>query len=149
MDAGHRLLRAPDGMDGLRRHFTLGVSFIESLVNRHRVEAYVLDAQGRVAASFERLLWEEQDAVVDRAIEVLTEETRATPPSEPSSSEVTEPARSTPRRRVAPVSGTLASLAVAFFPKCPVCWATYLSVFGVAGIAQTRTPRGCSRSSPS
>ena len=135
MDASHRLLRALDGMERLRRHFTLGVSFIESLVNRHRVEAYVLDAQGRVAASFERLLWDET-SVVDRAIEVLTEETHDTPSSEPSSREVTVPARSTPRRRVAPVSGTLASLAVAFFPKCPVCWATYLSVFGVAGIAQ-------------
>jgi protein SCO1/2 len=28
----------------------------------------------------------------------------------------------------------LPSLAVAFFPKCPICWAAYLSVFGMAGI---------------
>ena len=32
--------------------------------------------------------------------------------------------------------GTLASLGVAFFPKCPVCWAAYLSVFGIAGLEQ-------------
>ena len=30
--------------------------------------------------------------------------------------------------------GTLASLGVAFFPKCPICWAAYLSVFGIAGL---------------
>ena len=43
MDAGHRLLRAADGADGVaapRRHFSLGVNFIESLVNRHRLEVY-------------------------------------------------------------------------------------------------------------
>ena len=38
MDARHRMLRATDGIDTLRRHFKLGVNFIESLVNRHRIE---------------------------------------------------------------------------------------------------------------
>ncbi len=32
--------------------------------------------------------------------------------------------------------GTLASLGVAFFPKCPVCWAAYLSLLGIAGLEQ-------------
>ena len=49
LDARHRMLRATDGMDALRRHFKLGVNFIESLVNRHRVEVYILDAEGRIA----------------------------------------------------------------------------------------------------
>ena len=72
MDAGHRMLRAIDGLDALRRHFKLGVNFIESLVNRHRLEVYILDAEGRVAASFERIHWDEQ-GVLERAIEVLQE----------------------------------------------------------------------------
>jgi protein SCO1/2 len=72
MDAHHRMLRAINGVNALRSHFKLGVNFIESLVNRHRVEAYILDAEGRIAASFERLHWDEQQ-VVDRAIEVLKE----------------------------------------------------------------------------
>jgi protein SCO1/2 len=72
MDSCHRMLRAADGMDALRRHFELGVNFTESLVNRHRIEAYILDAEGRVAACFERIHWDEQQ-VVARAIEVLTE----------------------------------------------------------------------------
>ena len=76
MDARHRMLRATDGIDALRRHFKLGVNFIESLVNRHRIEAYILDAEGRIAASFERLHWDEQE-VVDRAIEVLEEKSLA------------------------------------------------------------------------
>jgi protein SCO1/2 len=77
LDARHRMLRSIDGLDRLRRHFNLGVNFIESLVNRHRVEAYVLDADGRIAACFERIHWDEQQ-VVDRAIEMLNEKSGET-----------------------------------------------------------------------
>jgi len=72
MDAHHRMLRATDGINALRSHFKLGVNFIESLVNRHRIEAYILDSEGRIAASFERIHWDEQQ-VVTRTIEVLKE----------------------------------------------------------------------------
>jgi len=74
MDAGHRMLRviADNDNDVLRRHFELGVNFIESLVNRHRIEAYILDAQGRIAVSFERLHWDEEQVVI-RTVEMLKE----------------------------------------------------------------------------
>jgi protein SCO1 len=72
LDVRHRMLRTIDGLDRLRGHFNLGVNFIESLVNRHRIEAYVLDADGRIAACFERIHWDEQQ-VVDCAIEMLNE----------------------------------------------------------------------------
>ena len=122
MDAGHRLLRAADGADGvavLRRHCSLGVNFIESLVNRHRLEVYVLDRDGRIAASFERIHWDEEQ-VVDQAAALVNE------PAQP------EPVAST----VAPIAGASASLAIAFFPKCPVCWTAYMSVIGIGGLEQ-------------
>jgi protein SCO1 len=72
LDVRHRMLRTIDDIDRLRGHFNLGVNFIESLVNRHRIEVYVLDAGGRIAACFERIHWDEQQ-VVDRAIEMLKE----------------------------------------------------------------------------
>jgi protein SCO1/2 len=72
MDAYHRMLRAIDDNEALRRHFELGVNFIESLVNRHRIEVYILDPEGRIAESFERIHWDEQQ-VVTRAIEMLRE----------------------------------------------------------------------------
>lgn len=128
MSAGHRMLRAIDGLGALRKHFQLGVNFIESLVNRHRIEAYVLDREGRIAALFERLHWEERE-VVDRAIEVLNEKDDDPIP--------VSPGKPLSMSRVAgPIFGTLASLAVAFFPKCPICWAAYLSLFGIAGLNQ-------------
>ena len=68
----HRLLRARDGIESVRKHFKLGVNFIESLVNRHRIEIYILDAKGRVAGYFGRIQWSEKD-VVQRAVEIMRE----------------------------------------------------------------------------
>ncbi|HEY0170816.1 MAG TPA: SCO family protein [Pyrinomonadaceae bacterium] len=130
-DARHRMLRATEGAAALRKHFKLGVNFIESLVNRHRIEAYVLDAKGHIATSFERLQWDERQ-VLERAVEVLGEAGEAAAP-EPLREAAAPPAH---RKTPSPVLGTLASLGVAFFPKCPVCWAGYLSLFGVAGLQQ-------------
>ena len=121
----HRLLRASEGFDALRKHFKLGVNFIESLVNRHRIEVYVLDSEGRIAASFERIQWVEKD-VVQRALEVMNESRNV------STANVSDPQQ---RRELASsLFGTLAAVGLALFPKCPLCWAAYLSLFGVAGL---------------
>lgn len=125
MDASHRLLRATAGIAALRQHFALGVNFIESLVNRHRIEVYLLDAGGRIAASFERIRWDEED-VVERAVDLLTEQDTNAPPSRAATRPV---AAST-----SPAIGAMVSIAVALFPKCPVCWAAYLSMLGIAGL---------------
>jgi len=134
MDGRHRMLRATADVNALRAHFRLGVNFIESLVNRHRVEAYVLDAQGRLAASFERLLWDES-AIVERAYELLTESTEDIHAAGPRADD-----RALPPRSDSPAVGVLASAGVAFFPKCAVCWATYVSMFGVAGLERIPFP---------
>jgi mercuric ion transport protein len=33
-----------------------------------------------------------------------------------------------------PILSSVSALVVALFPKCPMCWAAYLSLFGVAGV---------------
>jgi len=129
MDARNRMLRATAGIDALARHFKLGINFIESLVNRHRIEAYVLDDEGRVAASFARLRWNEQE-VIDRAVELLRERDE-----EASSIDGSKHRAKGPNKKLA-LLGSIASVAVAFFPKCPICWAAYLSMFGIAGFNQ-------------
>lgn len=107
----HALLRATEEFDVLRLHFELGVSFFESIVSRHRIEVFVLDREGRVAFTFQRLNWSEEK-VVDEAAALLTrEQVRVIFPS------------------VAPVAGFAASVV----PKCPICWATYMSFLGVTG----------------
>jgi len=129
-DSNHRMLRAVDGMDTLRHHFRLGVNFTGSLVNRHRIEAYVLNAQGRVVCSFERLRWDEQE-LVDRAVAVSNEHESAAPMSP--ASHMCAPTPDHPNCSAA-LLRSLPSLALAFLPKCPICWAAYLSAFGLAGL---------------
>lgn len=72
MDAHHRMLRTMHDFDALRRHFELGVNFVESLVNRHRIEVFVLDGEARLAVCFERIHWDEGD-VIARAEALLNE----------------------------------------------------------------------------
>jgi protein SCO1/2 len=45
------------GFDRLAQYFQLGVGYGRSTVNRHRIEAHLLDAQGEIAESFTRLQW--------------------------------------------------------------------------------------------
>src|SRR4029453_14456746 len=47
-----RLLRTTTGFEPLREYFELGVSFARAVVNRHRIELYLLDGHGRVAVTF-------------------------------------------------------------------------------------------------
>ena len=116
MDAHHRLLRAVDGMDALRRHFELGVSFFESLVSRHRIELFLLDSNARIAGSFQRLSWQE-DQVAEAAIALLN-------PPHPS------------KLSWGPAAGLIA----AAIPKCPLCWAAYLGALGITGVAFLPSP---------
>lgn len=56
----HRLLRTVGDLVPLRAFFELGVNYGESrLVNRHRIEAFVLDRAGRIAHVATRQQWEE------------------------------------------------------------------------------------------
>ena len=50
LNANHRMLRAIDAVSALRAHFKLGVNFVASVVNRHRIEeVYLLGAAGTIA----------------------------------------------------------------------------------------------------
>ena len=124
----HRGMRSIAGADAMNGYFDLGVSYNGSIVSRHRVELCVLDARGRIAARFDRLLWKEHE-VIDAAVRALhEEEPPASPPAPPKQAGAS---KATP---AAAVAGALLSVATAFFPKCPMCWAAYLSAFGIAGL---------------
>jgi protein SCO1/2 len=65
LNANHRMLRANDGITALRAHL-LGVKLVASLVNRHRIKVYLLDAAGAIAGSFQRVHWTEQKTRIER-----------------------------------------------------------------------------------
>jgi protein SCO1/2 len=59
----HRIFRTRTGFRELREYFHLGVNFTGSTVNRHRIELFVLDSQGEIAATFTRLQWDIQEVL--------------------------------------------------------------------------------------
>ena len=62
-DARNRMLRTTGPLAPLRRRFDLGVGYGAVTVNRHRLELFVLDRSGRVAAAFTRTQWREDDVL--------------------------------------------------------------------------------------
>ncbi|MEM1297320.1 MAG: SCO family protein, partial [Verrucomicrobiota bacterium] len=117
----HRMLRTIRGFETLRQSFELGVNFSETIVNRHRVELFLLDSCGRIAGSFERIRWENEE-VVDRATELLADASEASA------------AKGWGRSSLARLTGVLGAVALAIYPKCPFCWGAYMSIFGVVGL---------------
>lgn len=124
-DADTKLLRCIRGMETVREYFRSGSNFIGSLINRHRIEAFVLDQDGEVIATFQRTRWDEEELIesainhADGCESVLRQNVR--------------PARSRVRRFLSGALSILPPAAVAFFPKCPFCWAAYLSALGLSG----------------
>jgi protein SCO1/2 len=60
----HRILRTVGEFSALREYFELGVNFGASgIVNRHKLEAYVLDQKGHIAYVITRRRWDEAELV--------------------------------------------------------------------------------------
>jgi hypothetical protein len=59
----NRFYRTTNGFADLSDRFGLGVSFGEAVVNRHRIELYILDRAARIAAMTARRLWEVPDVL--------------------------------------------------------------------------------------
>jgi protein SCO1/2 len=60
-DARNRFLRTTGPIAPVRALFDLGVGYGPSTVNRHRLELFLLDAQGAIARAFTRALWDEEE----------------------------------------------------------------------------------------
>ncbi|MFT2009821.1 SCO family protein [Pontibacter sp. 13R65] len=119
------LFRVTSGFEDLQGFLALGVNFIGSLVNKHRIELFVLDKDGKVAYAFTRLQWDVEE-VVEQAKQLVLQE-KADRKAEDKQVFRGKAVLSSFQAVVVP-------MLVALFPKCPYCWAAYMSVFGVAGI---------------
>jgi hypothetical protein len=52
------MLRAVDGIDGLRDHFALRVGFVGSIVNRHAIELCLTAPGGTPVRTWARMQWD-------------------------------------------------------------------------------------------
>lgn len=130
-DDDTRLVRTVHGFDDLLRWLQPGVNFGPATVNRHRIELFVLDGQGRVEATFSRLQWQ-VDAVLD---EVARLRAVASAPLRRGWVASPIPRGLLRTSRVAP--GAVAGLILAVAPKCPLCLASYLGVLGMTQLANS------------
>jgi protein SCO1/2 len=111
---------SPEDYELLKEHFSLEVGYSTSIVNQHQVETYLLDYKGRIRNTLIRIQWSE-DEIKDKITKLIKE----IPASK--GSQVVKAASENLRTMVFP-------LLIAVFPKCPVCWAAYMSAFGIAGM---------------
>lgn len=65
MDSEHRLLRTLDDFARVQDYFGLRVNYSGALVNRHRIEAFILDRRARIARELTRLQWDEAALVAE------------------------------------------------------------------------------------
>lgn len=111
---------SPEDYELLKAHFNLEVGYSTSIVNQHQVETYLLDYNGRIRNTLIRIQWSANE--IKDQIEKLIKET---PPSK--LKQVVKSASENIRIIIFP-------LFIAIFPKCPICWAAYMSAFGIASI---------------
>jgi len=113
----HVLRTRPEDFATLSDFFQLGVNHVSSTVNQHRLELYILNKEGHIKTIYTRLQWE---------VEKVSKDVKNLVKSSLSSG------------RLASITGSIQQVGfpvlLAFFPKCPMCWAVYLSAFGVSGL---------------
>jgi protein SCO1/2 len=121
-----KLLRVQDGYEALKTMLHLGVSYIGSVVNIHRNELYILDSEGEVLHAFTHERWDVAQ-VKEKLEQYANRKTNL---------------NRADRLLVRPVKNisktfysVIMPLLVALFPKCPLCWAAYLSSFGLSGLS--------------
>lgn len=118
-DTAHMLRAETQDFLKISECFSLGVSYNEGKIAQHRIELYMLDDQGKIADSFTRLQWDPKE-VLDELKKLLE-----------------KPSRRNGIRSVATVLRSFVfPFFIALFPKCPICWAAYMSAFGVAGLQE-------------
>jgi len=113
----HVLRTRSEEFDVISDFFQLGVNHVASTVNQHRLELFILNQHGGIETTYTRLQWEVENVVSDlvRLVESSSKRRWGTK------------ILNTTQQVVFPVL-------VVFFPKCPFCWAAYLSVFGISGL---------------
>lgn len=115
----HVLRTSPEEFSVLSDFFQLGVNYLASTVNQHRLELFILNQNGAIETTYTRLQWEVKDVVSDllKLVDSMSK-------------------RRWRSKILNTTQQTVFPILAGFFPKCPFCWAAYLSFFGISGLQQ-------------
>lgn len=133
LDDENRVFRAETGLPELLHYFDSGVNYAGSLVNHHATELFVLNASGAIVSRYGPLQWSGSEVVAD-----LKNRVNEKPQKKLSISGFL-------KNKIAAFVSPILSFVIVFFPKCPLCWTAYLSVFGITNMHVLRL---ASRSQP-
>ncbi|MFC5412205.1 SCO family protein [Larkinella bovis] len=122
LDDENRLFRAENGLTTLLNYFDSGVNYMGSLVNHHTTELFVLDEKGMIVSRYQQLQWQLPEVIADLKNRLSGEPAHKTGIG------------SRMKAKALALSSPVLSFLIVFFPKCPLCWAAYLSVFGITNL---------------
>jgi len=120
-----RCLRVPSGMEKLLGLLRPGVNFNNGLVNHHGVAFFVFDRFGYLKQRIPATQWNET-ALKDDLLALRNQKVT-----------LARKAKNT----IGPGLSVVYSVALAFFPKCPLCAAAYLSALGISSAGLLRYHR--------
>lgn len=124
-DTNNRMFRVSSGMDTLIEKLKIGVNYKGKEVNVHRIELYIINPKGEIERSFLRF-----QATEDLVLKAL---------AEVNGKVINETAK---KVRNSSLIGRLSTVGlpvlIAFFPKCPLCWMSYLNLIGISSIVSIK-----------
>lgn len=115
LDEHCRCFRIDEGMDILLAHLKPGVNYNGSILNHHTSELFLLDGEGKAVERMPGIEWNIQKIIAKLK-------------PRPDKNKIHG---SSIKSKLSSFAGLVLSAIVAFFPKCPLCLAAYLSLFGI------------------
>jgi len=122
-DEDSRMFRVSSGFQQIVQTLELGVNFTGSQVNGHRIEFFLLNASGETVSAFVRLQIDPEQ-IVTAAQDLVSNSALRCPQTSLEGSL---------SRGINATASFALGVITAILPKCPACWASYMSAFGVAG----------------
>lgn len=116
------MFRAIPDINVLRDYFELGVNYTGEVVNRHVIELYLIDGDGHIMKRFERSQIDNVSIINQMKNIVFSQELQG--------SERPFTMRSVSKS----IGSVIVPVFITLLPKCPFCFAAYLSLFGIAGM---------------
>ncbi len=118
-DEKYAFFRVAEGYDAFSDYFLPEVNYTGSIVNSHSIELFIIDKDSRLLEKYGKLQWDPQ-AIAEMLIALS---------GKPASS-INKKLRNSGYQVLNMLIGLIAFL----FPKCPMCWAAYMSIFSAWGI---------------